>query len=46
MMEYQKIINLFDNTSDQLSKFKFRLKKMIDHTENTTLVDKLNSKLQ
>ena len=22
MMEYQKIINLFDNTSDQLSKFK------------------------
>ena len=40
-MEYQKIINLFNNTPHQPTKF-----KMMMHVELITLVVKLNLKLQ
>ena len=47
-MEYQKIINILDNTSNQPSKFrKNRLKYMIKHKmEGMKLVIILNLKLQ
>ena len=40
-MEYQKIINLFNNTPHQPTEF-----KMMMHVELITLVVKLNLKLQ
>ena len=45
-MEYQKIVNLLDNTSNQPSKFRIKnwLKQMMNQEEHTVLVAKLNSK--
>ena len=48
-MEYQKIINLLDNTPNQSSKFKTKKngsKKMRNHEESMTKIIKLDLKLQ
>ena len=47
-MEYQKIANLIDNTSNQPSKFRTRnwLEKMMNQGEYIMLIAKLNLKLQ
>ena len=42
-MEYQKIINLLDNTPNQPSKF--RTKKWVEINERIALIVKLNLKL-
>ena len=46
-MAYQKITNLFDNASNQPSKFriKYWVEIMINLEEDTTLIDKLSLKL-
>ena len=47
MMEYQKIANLSDDTSNQPSKFRtIGLKKMMNQEEHTMLIVKSNLKLQ
>ena len=47
-MEYQKIINLLENTPNQTTKFRTKdeLKLMMNHVECITLTVKLNLKLQ
>ena len=47
-MEYQKIIHLFDSTSNHPSKFRQRvgLKYMMTHAEGVIPIDKLNLRLQ
>ena len=47
-MEYQKIINLLENTTNQLSKFRTKNwdEVMMNHVELVTLIVKLNLKLQ
>ena len=47
-MEYQKIINLWDNTTNQPSKFrkKIGLNLMMTHVECITQIAKLNLRLQ
>ena len=47
-MESQKILNLLDNTSNQLSKFKTKigLKLMMIHEEHITQIAKLNLRQQ
>ena len=47
-MEYQKIINLLDNTPNQLTKFRTKIgfKQMMTNVERITLIVKLNLKLQ
>ena len=47
-MEYQKIINLLDNTPNQLTKFRTNNCAQINvmHMERVTLIVKLNLKFQ
>ena len=48
-MQYQKIINLLDNTLNQPSKFKTKkngTKLMMNHGERITKIMKLDLKLQ
>ena len=47
-MEYQKIINLLDNTPNQPSNFKTKnwVKKMTAREERMTVIIKLDLKLQ
>ena len=47
-MEYQRVINLLDNTPNQSNKFrtKIGLKYMMTHVERITLIVKLDIKLQ
>ena len=47
-MEYQKLANLIDEASNQLSKFrtKNRVEIMMNQEEHTTLIAKSNLKLQ
>ena len=48
-MEYQEMINLLDNTSNQPSNFRIKkigLKWMMNQKEHTILIAKLNLKLQ
>ena len=46
--EYQKTINLLDNTQNEPSKFRTRnwIEKKMNHEERITKVIKLNLKLQ
>ena len=46
-MEYQKIINLLENTPNQLNKFRTKrwVEVKVEHVELTTLIVKLNLKL-
>ena len=47
-MEYQKIINLLDNPSNQLSKFRTKnsVEKIMTHMKQKTVAVKLDLKLQ
>ena len=46
-MQYQKVINLLDNTPNQSAKFRAKpgLKQMTNHVERIILIVKLNLEL-
>ena len=48
MLEYQKIINLLENTLNQLNKFRTKrwVEVKVEHVELTTLIVKLNLRHQ
>ena len=47
-MEYQKIINLLDNTPNQVSKFKTKIgsKRMVNYEEPIMKITRLDLKLE